>query len=37
MFLDALYVKMRHEGRVKNRAVYVAIGVGLEGQKEVLG
>ncbi|HEY4085038.1 MAG TPA: transposase [Bryobacteraceae bacterium] len=37
MFLDALYVKMRHEGRVENRAVYVAIGINLEGRKEVLG
>jgi len=37
VYLDALYVKMRHEGRVENRAVYVAIGVDLEGHKEVLG
>jgi putative transposase len=37
VFLDALYVKMRHEGRVENRAVYVAIGVDMEGRKEVLG
>jgi putative transposase len=37
VYLDALYVKMRHEGRVENRAVYVAIGVNLEGRKEVLG
>ena len=37
LFLDALYVKMRHEGRVENRAVYVAIGVDLEGRKDVLG
>jgi putative transposase len=37
LFLDALYVKMRHEGRVETRAVYVAIGVDLEGRKEVLG
>lgn len=37
IFLDALYVKMRHEGRVENRAVYVAIGINLEGQKDVLG
>src|SRR5437868_3935329 len=37
VYLDALYVKMRHEGRVENRAVYVAIGVNLEGQKDVLG
>jgi len=37
VYLDALYVKMRHEGRVDNRAVYVAIGVNLEGKKDVLG
>jgi putative transposase len=37
VYLDALMVKMRHEGRVSNRAVHVALGVDLEGQKEVLG
>src|ERR1700761_1722621 len=37
VFLDALYVKMRHEGRVENRAVYTAIGINLEGRKDVLG
>lgn len=37
VYLDALYVKMRHEGRVENRAVYVAMGVDLEGKKDVLG
>lgn len=37
VYLDALYVKMRHEGRVENRAVYVAIGVNLDGRKDVLG
>lgn len=37
VFLDALYVKMRHEGRVENRAVYVAIGIRLDGRKDVLG
>jgi len=37
LFLDALYVKIRHEGRIENRAVYVAIGINLEGRKEVLG
>lgn len=37
LFLDALYVKMRHEGRVENRAVYVALGVDLDGRKDVLG
>jgi len=37
VFLDALDVKMRHEGRGENRAVYVALGIGLDGNKEVLG
>ena len=37
VYLDALMVKMRHEGRVENRAVFVGIGVTLEGSKEVLG
>jgi putative transposase len=37
VYLDALYVKMRHEGGVENRAVYVAIGIDLEGRKDVLG
>jgi putative transposase len=37
LFLDALMVKIRHEGRVENRAVYVAIGIDLDGRKDVLG
>ena len=34
VYLDALIVKMRHEGRVENRAVFVAIGVNQEGPKK---
>jgi putative transposase len=37
MYLDALYVRMRETGHVQNRAVYVAIGVNLDGHKDVLG
>jgi putative transposase len=37
LYLDALFVKMRHEGRVENRPVYVAMGMDMEGQKDVLG
>lgn len=37
VYLDALVMKIRHEGRVMNRAVHVAIAINLEGQKEVLG
>ena len=35
--LDALMVKVRDEGHVQNKAIYVVLGVNLEGQKEVLG
>jgi len=37
LYLDALYVKMRDNGQVKNRAVFVAIGANMEGNKDVLG
>jgi putative transposase len=37
VYLDALVVKMRHEGRVENRAVFVGIAINMEGNKEVLG
>lgn len=34
---DALRVKIRDEGVVQNKAVYLALGVQLDGTKEVLG
>ncbi len=37
VFLDALRVKIRDEGAVKNKSVYLAIGIRCSGQKEVLG
>lgn len=37
VFLDALHVKIRSEGRVRNRAVYVALAIDLSGQKQLLG
>jgi len=37
VYLDALVIKMRDNGQVQNRAVYVAIGITMEGHKEVLG
>ena len=37
VYLDALMVKMRQDGKVDNRAVYTAIGINLEGEKSVLG
>jgi putative transposase len=37
VFFDALRVKVRDEGLVKNKAVYLAIGMRPSGHKEVLG
>jgi len=37
VFFDALRVKIRNEGLVSNRAVYLAIGVRCSGHKEILG
>ena len=37
VFLDALIVKVRDGGAVRNKACYVAIGVNLEGERDVLG
>jgi len=37
VFFDALRVKVRDEGLVRNKAVYLAIGVRCSGHKEVLG
>ena len=37
VFFDCLRVKIRDEGTVRNKAVYLAVGVLPEGRKEVLG
>src|SRR5437763_7039955 len=37
VFLDAIRVKVHDEGTVRNKAVYVALGVRPDGTKEVLG
>jgi putative transposase len=37
VIFDALRVKIRDEGVVRNKAVYLAIGVSREGTKDVLG
>ena len=37
VYLDALRVKVRDRGHIVSKAVYLAIGVTLEGQKEALG
>jgi putative transposase len=37
LYVDALFLKVRDEGRVISKALYVAVGVNLEGRKELLG
>jgi putative transposase len=37
LYLDALQVKVKSQGRVINKAIYLAFGVNLQGLKEVLG
>src|SRR5215469_15341504 len=37
VFLDALRVPIRDEGHVSKKAVYIALSIRLDGQKEILG
>lgn len=37
VFMDAIHYHVRSEGRIVKKAVYVAIGINLDGRKEVLG
>jgi transposase-like protein len=37
VYLDAIHMKIRREGRVQNTAVYNVLAVGLDGQKDILG
>ena len=37
VFLDAIHYHVRSEGQIIKKAVYIAIGINLEGRKDVLG
>ena len=37
VFMDAIHYHVRHEGRIVKRAVYIAIGIDMDGHKDVLG
>jgi len=37
IYLDAIHLKLRREGKVENTAVYIVLGVDLSGYREVLG
>ena len=37
VYLDCIVVKVRRDKRVINKSIYLALGINLEGQKELLG
>jgi transposase-like protein len=37
LYFDCLFVKSRQEGRLRNKAIYLALGINLHGEKELLG
>ena len=37
VFMDAIHYHVRYEGRIVKKAVYIAIGINLDGRKDVLG
>jgi putative transposase len=37
VFLDALHIKLRREGKIENTAIYVVLGVDMDGRRDVLG
>ena len=37
IYLDAIHIKLRRDGKVQNTAVYVVLGIDLEGKRDVLG
>ena len=37
VFMDAIHYHVRSEGRIVKRAVYIALGLDMNGKKDVLG
>ncbi len=37
LYLDAIHLKLKRDGKIKNVAVYNVLGVDLDGQREILG
>lgn len=37
VYIDALVLKVRDQGKVENKAVHIAVGVTLDGERDVLG
>lgn len=37
LWMDAMFFKVRQDGRIKNMAAYMALGMNVEGEKDLLG
>ncbi len=37
IYFDCLFVKSRQDGSMRNKAVYLALGINMDGEKELLG
>ena len=37
LYLDALFLKVKDQGVVRNKAVYLALDINMRGEKELLG
>lgn len=37
LYFDCLFVASRHEGPIRNKATYLALGINLQGEEELLG
>lgn len=37
VFMDAIHYNVRQEGRIKKKAVYIALGIDMNGHKDILG
>jgi transposase-like protein len=37
IYFDCLFVKSRQDGAIRNKAVYLALGINMNGEKELLG
>ena len=37
LYLDAIHIKLKRDGKIDNVAVYNVLGVGLDGHREILG
>lgn len=37
VYLDCIVIKIRHEKRIINKSVYLALGINMDGHKELLG